>query len=94
MTVVLAVVLLWGGASGNLAIAIPLDVVIWCVWLYVNPFTPCAWCKGTGRHGLSSKRTFGGCWNPRCQRGAVQRLGSKTVHRAVRALAEYRRRGK
>jgi hypothetical protein len=92
MIIVLGVVLFSGWATGNLTAAVPAALLIWCGWLYVNPFKVCGWCKGSGRHKLSSARTFGPCWNPRCRGGAVQRLGSKTVHRAVRALREYRHR--
>jgi len=69
-------------------------VVFWAGWLYVNPFTDCSWCKGTGKNRWRTKRTYGRCRNPRCQRGTVQRLGSKTVHRAVRGLVAYRRNRK
>jgi len=92
VTGVLVVVLLAGLASRHLMIAVPLAVVLWAGWVYVSPFTNCGWCKGKGRHPLSGKKFFGSCWNPRCQRGTVQRAGSKTVHRAVRALVEYRRK--
>lgn len=94
MTAVLAIVLIWGLASRHLLLAVPLDLLIWVIWLYVNPFRNCGWCKGTGKHKFRTKRTFGNCWNPRCQRGTVQRLGSKTVHRAVRALVSYHRKEK
>jgi len=94
MTAVLAIVLIWGLASRHLLLAVPLDLLIWAAWLYVNPFTNCRACKGTGKHKFRTKRTFGNCWNPRCQRGTVQRLGSKTAHRARRALIDYRRRRK
>jgi hypothetical protein len=90
----LAAVLIWGDATRNLVLAIPADAVIWAAWVYVNPFTNCGWCKGSGKHPLRTKRTYGSCWNPRCQRGTVQRFGSKTVHRAVRALVSYRRNRK
>jgi hypothetical protein len=66
----------------------------WCAWVYLNPFTDCGWCHGTGRHRLSGRRYRGSCWNPRCQRGQVQRLGSKSVHRAVRTLVAYHRNRK
>ena len=91
MTIVLAAVFVWGWVSRNLLLAVPADVAIWMVWVYVNPFKNCGWCKGSGKHPLSSRKTFGSCWNPRCQRGTVQRFGSKAVHRAVRALVAYRR---
>lgn len=81
----------WGVASRHLLLAGPLAVVTWAVWVYVNPMTDCGWCKGKGRHPLSGSRYFGSCWNPRCQRGTVQRAGSRAVHRAVRALVNYRR---
>ena len=91
---VIAAVLIWGDAEHLLILAVPLAFVIWVAWLLVNPFTNCGWCKGKGRHPLSSKKTFGPCWNPRCQRGTVQRVGSKTVHKARQALIAYRRNGK
>ena len=94
MILVLAVVAVWGAATRHLLLAIPGDILIWAGWVYVNPFTNCGWCHGTGRHPLSGKKFFGSCWNPRCQRGTVQRFGSKTVHRAVRALMAYRKGGK
>jgi len=90
---VIGAVLLWGWITANLVLAVPAAFLIWVGWLYVNPFTNCGWCKGTGKHKLSSRKTFGDCWNPRCQRGTVQRLGSKTVHRSKRALIDYRRKG-
>ena len=91
MILVLAAVLAWGWVTRNLILAVPGGVVIWAAWVYVNPMTDCGWCKGKGRHLLSGKKYFGRCWNPRCQRGTVQRFGSKTVHRAARALADYRK---
>jgi len=89
---VILIVLGWGWGTHNLVLAVPAAFVIWVTWLYVNPFTNCGWCKGKGKHLLSSKKTFGNCWNPRCQRGTVQRAGSKTVHRSKRALTAYRNR--
>jgi hypothetical protein len=59
--------------------------------LYAWPFRPCSRCGGTGRNRGSNKRRYGTCKGRRCDRGTVQRLGSKTVHRAVRALLTYRR---
>jgi hypothetical protein len=54
----------------------------WCVSLYAWPFGPCRWCGGTGRNRGSNARRFGSC--RRCDgRGRVQRLGSRTLHRAV-----------
>jgi len=91
MIFVLAGVLLWGYATGNLLLAAPVAFIIWVAWVYVNPFRNCGWCRGTGRHPLSGRKYSGRCWNPRCQRGTVQRLGSRTVHRAVRALIAYRK---
>ena len=91
MTLILLAVLLWGFASQNLVIAVPADVVLWTAWVYLNPMLDCGWCKGKGIHPLSGRKYRGRCWNPRCQRGTVQRFGSKTVHRAVRALVAYRK---
>jgi len=89
--IVLAGVLAWGWVTRNLLLAVPAAVVIWLAWVYVNPFTRCGWCQGKGKHPLSGRKYFGSCWNPRCQRGTVQRAGSRSVHRAVRALVAYRR---
>lgn len=94
MIFVLAAVLVWGLAEHTLVLAVPADLVIWGGWLLVNPFTDCGWCHGTGKHKFRTRRTYGQCFNPRCQRGTVQRFGSKSVHRAVRALRSYRNREK
>jgi len=82
----LAVAFVVSYAAGGWILAVPAVLAIWAGWLYVNPYTDCSWCKGTGKHRLSTKRTYGPCWNPRCQRGTVQRLGSRQVHKAVRAI--------
>lgn len=61
------------------------------VSLYLWPFRPCPRCSarlipGTSRG--SSRKRFGLC--KRCKGSkSVQRAGSRTVHRAVRALAAY-----
>jgi hypothetical protein len=94
MKYVIAVVLICGIVAHLMIVAAPLALLIWVAWLLVNPFTNCGWCKGKGKHPLSSKKTFGSCWNPRCQRGTVQRVGSKTAHRARQALVAYRRDSK
>jgi hypothetical protein len=91
---VLGTVFVLGLATHNLILAIPADFLIWVAWVLVNPFTSCGWCKGTGKHRLSGSKYFGSCWNPRCQRGTVQRLGSQTAHRARRALIAYHRNRK
>ena len=57
--------------------------------LYVWPFRPCPRCKGTGRNRGSNRKRYGACKARRCDRGTVQRFGSKTVHRAVRSLIAY-----
>ena len=92
MTIVLLAVLMWGWLTANLVLAIPAAGIIWTAWVLLNPFTKCGWCHGTGKHPLSGPKYHGPCWNPRCQRGTVQRLGSKTAHRARRALIDYRRK--
>jgi hypothetical protein len=68
--------------------------VIYTGSLYAWPFRPCSRCGGTGRNRGSNRRRYGTCKARRCDRGTVQRLGSKTVHRAVRSLAAYRRNSK
>lgn len=62
--------------------------------LYIWPMKPCTRCGGTGRNKGSTKKRYGACRARRCERGTVQRLGSKSVHRAVRSLVAYRRRDK
>lgn len=91
MKYVIAGVLIWGAAEHLLILAVPLALAVWAVWLIVNPFTNCGWCSGAGKHLLSSRKTFGKCWNPRCQRGTVERFGAKTAHRARQALIAYRK---
>jgi len=88
---VIGFVLLAGWAKHLLILAVPLAVLLWVAWVLVCPFTNCGWCKGTGKHKLSGRKYKGPCWNPRCQRGTVERLGAKTVHRARQALKAYRR---
>lgn len=64
-------------------------VILWAVRAYFWPFAPCRWCEGTGRNKGSTSARFGVCKH--CTGGRRQVLGSKTVHRSVRALT---RRGK
>ena len=62
--------------------------------LYAWPFRSCPRCGGTGRNRGSNARRFGQCKRRGCNGGRVQRTGSRTVHQAVRALADYRNREK
>ena len=55
--------------------------------LYLWPFRPCWWCKGSGRNPGSSNRRFGQCRHCRGPR-SVRRLGAKTIHRGRVSLAE------
>jgi DnaJ-class molecular chaperone len=67
-----------------LAVAAAYVISLW-VW----PFRPCPRCQGKGTNRGSNRRRFGNC--RRCQGSkAVQRIGSKAVHRAVRSLIAYR----
>jgi hypothetical protein len=82
--IVALVVVLAAGWLGHLLIAaVPLDVAVWVAWLLADPFTNCGWCGGSGKHPLRTRKTFGRCWNPRCQRGTVVRLGARTAWRIV-----------
>ena len=61
----------------------------WTISLYAWPFRPCPACKGSGTNRGSNKRRHGPC--RRCKGSRhVQRIGSRTVHRAVRGLIKYR----
>jgi hypothetical protein len=91
MTVVILVVLFTGWVTHWLIVAVPAAFVTWVAWVLVNPFKDCGVCSGRGRHGLSSKKTYGWCWNPRCQKGTVQRFGSRAVASAVQAFIGWRR---
>ncbi len=65
----------------------------WTVRAYLWPFAPCRRCRGTKTNRGSSRKRFGTC--SRCGgTGSRQVLGSRAVHRTVRALTDYRRKGK
>ncbi len=68
--------------------------VVYAGSLYIWPFRPCSRCGGTGRNRGSNKRRYGTCKARRCDRGTVQRVGSRTVHKTVRALIAYKRKEK
>lgn len=93
MTVVIVLVLFTGWVAHRLIVAVPAAFVTWVVWVLVNPFKNCGRCSGSGRHGLSSGKTFGRCWNPRCKNGTVQRFGSRAVARAAQAFTGWKRGG-
>ena len=63
----------------------------WWLWhAYFHPFRPCPRCKGKGTNRGSTRRRFGNC--TRCGGSKhVQRLGSKTVHRAVLGIRVTRK---
>jgi hypothetical protein len=66
-------------------------LVAWLLSLYVYPFTACGRCRGTGLNKGSSGKRFGMCTSCGGSR-RKQRLGSKTLHRWVRAAkSEWRR---
>jgi DnaJ-class molecular chaperone len=68
-------------------------VVVYAVSLYLWPFRPCSRCSGKGTSPFSNRKRFGLC--KRCGGSkAVQRLGSKTVHRIVRDTITYNRKRK
>jgi hypothetical protein len=68
------------------------DVLIYLGDLYVHPFKPCPRCSGRGIPGTnrgSRRSAFGRC--KRCGgTRQVQRIGSKQLHRAARALVTAR----
>ena len=68
-------------------------VAVWAVRAYFWPFAPCWRCKGRKTNRGSTRKRFGPC--KRCGgSGSRQVLGSRTVHRAVRALVAYRKKEK
>ena len=74
----------------QLAELIGIAVTVWIIRAYFWPFTPCRACKGKKTNPGSSRKRFGLC--KRCGgSGSRQVLGSKSVHRAVRAAVKYRR---
>jgi hypothetical protein len=62
----------------------------WLAARYWWPFRPCPRCQGRGTNRGSNKRRHGPC--RRCQGTRhVQRLGSRTVNKAVRSIIRYRK---
>jgi hypothetical protein len=59
--------------------------------LYFWPYAPHGRCNGTGRNRGSNGRRHGDCKSARCDRGRVQRVGARPVHRAVRSGVAYQR---
>ena len=77
----------------TLFLIILIAVAGWTVRAYFWPFARCRRCKGAKTNRGSSKKRFGTC--SRCGgTGTRQVLGSKTVHRAIRALVNYHRNSK
>jgi DnaJ-class molecular chaperone len=65
-------------------------VLAYAVSLYFWPMRPCRRCGGRGTNPGSNRRRFGAC--KRCGGSrSVQRLGSRTVHRAIRGAARSAR---
>jgi hypothetical protein len=65
-------------------------IACYAISLYAWPFRPCPRCQGKGTNRGSNARRHGMC--KRCGGTRhVQRLGSKTVHRAVRSIISYRK---
>lgn len=74
----------------KLALLVPAVIVIWAVRAYFWPFTQCRRCHGRKVSKGSTRKRYGLC--KACGgTGARQVLGSRAVHRAVRALIAYRR---
>jgi len=71
------------------ALIIAVVVVGYLGHLYLHPFGQCRRCRGRGTNRGSRPKAFGNC--KRCKGTRTrQRLGSKTVHRAVRSLVAAR----
>ena len=71
-----------------------LAILAVCAWWLASrlwwPFRPCTRCQGRGTNRGSTSKRHGTC--RRCNGTRhVQRLGSRTVHRAVRSAVAYRR---
>jgi DnaJ-class molecular chaperone len=66
-----------------------LAVIGWWAWhAWFHPFRPCPRCHGKGTNPGSNRKRHGDC--RRCHgTRRVQRIGSRTVHRAVRAIVTY-----
>jgi hypothetical protein len=58
--------------------------------LYLWPFRPCPRCKASGTNPGSNQHRHGTCRRCKGTRH-VQRIGSRQVHKAVRAVIAYRR---
>lgn len=76
--------------NGHLVIAVLVAALAWTGSLCLWPMRPCRRCGGKGTNPGSSRRRFGPC--KRCQGSrSVPRVGSRQVHRAVRAAVLYRK---
>lgn len=76
--------------NGQLVLVVLGAVVAYTGSLYIWPMRPCPRCSGKGTNRGSNRRRFGPC--KRCKgTRAVQRIGSRQVHRAVRGAVRYRK---
>jgi hypothetical protein len=76
--------------NGHLLIVAALYAARWLASRLWWPFRPCPRCQGRGTNRASNKKRHGTC--RRCGGTRhVQRLGSRTVHRAIRSAVAYRR---
>ena len=82
----------WGTAG--LVLAALALITAWCVWVYACPFTAHRRCNGSGRNVSRKRKYFGQCRSSRCNNGTIQRLGSRTITRAVRGTADAARKRK
>jgi DnaJ-class molecular chaperone len=68
-------------------LVVTLAVTGYAVWAYTHPFRPCPRCQGKGTNRGSTRRRSGRC--KRCKGNRqVQTIGSRALHRAVRALVQ------
>ena len=71
--------------AAAVVLAVIAAAAVWAGSLYVRPFGACPKCKGKGHVIRASGRRAKTC--PRCEgRRRIQRPGSRTVHRGVRAV--------
>lgn len=64
----------------------------WLIRITFAPYAPCPWCGGSGRNPFSGRRRHGDCWFCHGTRRRMV-LGARTVHRALQAARDRRRKG-
>jgi hypothetical protein len=71
-------------ASGNGTLFLVGAVLVLIGWwlrhVYVHPWGPHWLCKGTGRNGGSSRKSWGRCRSKRCRNGEVLRPSARLMY--------------